>query len=243
MSEHPIAPSESVPADFADAFDEWIGGATIAKRSVPIYGKPGLYAEFQDLERRQALLESLGEDGGEFAGSESSKIEQRMRELYDEWQASKSTWTVRAVDSDELDELKVQEPALVEPTPPEKPDAPAPLPAKHDAAEAKRFTLDTQKHRAAMDQYEAAVADYEPKAKAYSLELAYRTIAACVVKVEFADGRTIDHVTVEQVRRLRESLGERQILSLTTAAQLAALQEPEIPAPFSPRTSQDETTS
>src|SRR5690554_2188570 len=70
VSEHPITPSESVPADFADVFDEWIGGATIAKRSVPIYGKPGLYAEFQDLERRLELLESLGEDGGEFAGSE-----------------------------------------------------------------------------------------------------------------------------------------------------------------------------
>lgn len=241
MSELPITPSESVPADFDSIFDDWIGGATIAKRSVPIYGKPGLYAEYQELERRLELLDSLGET--EFAGSESSQIERRMRELHDEWQASKSTWTVRAVDFDELDELKAQEPALIEPKEPERPTAPAPLPAKHDVQDAKRHTLETQKYRAEMDQYDAAMAEFEPKVKAFNLELGYRTIAATVVKVEFADGRTLDRVTVEQVRRLRETLGERQIQSLITAAQLAALQEPEIPAPLSQRTSEDETTS
>lgn len=243
MSELPITPSESVPAEFDSVFDDWIGGATISKRSVPIYGKPGLYAEYQELERRLSLLEDMGEAGAEFAGSESGQIERRMREIYDEWQASKSTWTVRALDFDEVDELKAQEPALVEPKAPEKPAAPAPLPAKHDAQDSKRFTLETQKYQAAMDQYDAAMAEYEPKSKVFNLELTYRTIAATVVKVEFADGRTLDRVTVEQVRRLRETLGERQILSLSSAAQLAALQEPELPAPFSPRTSEEETTS
>jgi len=40
--------------DFSDAFDDWIGGASISKRSLVIFGKPGLYARMQELEREYA---------------------------------------------------------------------------------------------------------------------------------------------------------------------------------------------
>lgn len=242
MSEQPFA-SESIPTDFADAFDDWIGGATVAKRSLPIYGKPGLFAEYEALERELQLAERYEEHGAEFAGSPTRTIEARMQEIHDEWMASKSTWTVRAIDGDEIEAIKAEDPPLVEPKAPAAPKPPAPLPAKRTAQDEKRFTLESQEFDKAKAEYEAAMVEHEPLAKAYNEELNYRVLSHVVERVEFADGRVIDGVTVDQLRRLRGSLGEKQILALFNAAMLAAMQESEIPAPFSRTTSESGRTS
>ena len=128
--------SDSVPADFEDEFDAWIGGATISKRSVAIYAKPGLFAEYQELAREREVLEEAEQGEGSLGDDRLSVIDARMSDLYDEWLASKSTWIVRAL----LDEdYKAVKEGLVEPTPLVAPVEPEPLAEKHSLADERAF--------------------------------------------------------------------------------------------------------
>ena len=224
--------SEALPADFdGAAFDDWIAGATVAKRSVVIYGKPGLYAEYEQLERDLEVAKSNEEHGAELAGSEVRRIERRMRELYDEWVASKSTWIVHALDDEALTALKEQEPALVEPEAPKPPEEPV-LPERPTVQQQKSHELARQAYEKAVAEHAAATKAHDRKHAAYAAEMNFRAIAAAVERVEFPDGRVAGEVSVGQLRAMHARLGEQQLLRLVTAIQLAGLTEPEIPAPF-----------
>lgn len=246
MSDLNLTESDPVPADFeGDAFDEWIGGATVSKRSVPIYGKPGLFAEYEDLERQREKAVDEQKGGAELGGSGIVAIDERLAEIYEEWMASKSTWTVRALDEDEIkavgatvDEAIGEEP--VEPKP-EHPK-PADLPKNHSDQQAKSHTIKMQAYEAAKPAHDAALKVYAEAHKAYIDELNFHLIAAAVERIEFANGRVQSEITVEQLRALKKRLGERQLMSLLNAAQLAIYVEPEIPAPFSNRDSEDDPT-
>lgn len=238
-----FTPEDTTPADFSEAFDEWIAGATVSKRSVPIYGKPGLYAEYEDLERQLEKAQQLGEEQQEMAGSEIGRIQRRMEEIYHEWVDSKSTWVVRALNEDEVERIRKQEPELVEPVEPTKPKAPEALPDRPSDRQARAHTVAQQRYEQELVEYETKRAAYEKELGEFSAEMNLRGIAAAVERIEFANGRVADGVTVEQVRQMKEKLGTRQITSLVTAAQLAAWSEPEIPAPFSRSSSKDDQTS
>src|SRR5690606_14927286 len=244
---------EAAPADFADVFDEWIAGASINKRSVTIYGKPGLAAEYEQLERDLEVAEEAEKHGAELAGSEVRRITARMEELYGEWQASKSTWTVRGVSSEMAERLKAAEPARVEPEPLVEPKAPV-LPERATEQQRKSHTIAMQEYDAKLAAYREALPEHTQAVEAFNDALNLRYITAAVLKIEFADGRTVEAevdddgavvvpaVTVAQLTKLRKRLGETQLLSLITASQAALLVEPEIPAPFSRRTSETEGT-
>lgn len=217
------------PADFGDAFDAWIGGATLSQKSIDIYGNMGLFAEYEQLERELKVAKAAA--AGEEASMEDSRvadIEQRMLELYDAWMASKSTWTVRGItqaDSRALSDLYPEIPL------------PADLPAGADAETKAK--------------YDAAVAAFDKR----SDERNYAILERTVLRIEFADGRVMaavlgdDQITVEtpaitatQLAKLRERLGEVQYIKLIGASKLAAVKEPVIPAPFSRSSSRPDPT-
>lgn len=238
-------PSEPIPADFeGDAFDEWIDGATVSKRSVAIYGKPGLFAEYEQLERDLEVAQAAAKGGEEMGGSESKRIERRLGEIYAEWMDSKSNWVVRALSEDDFDAIKEQmaEEGIVEPDPLPEPVPPKDLPAKRTDQQGKTHTLKTAEYETAKAEYDATLPDHTKAVTAYADELNFRIIATSVDRIDFASGRVQDSITVEQLRKLKKRLGERQLLSLISASQLAMYQEPEIPAPFSRTSSEDDQT-
>jgi len=207
------------PEDFGAAFDAWIGGATLSQKSIEIYGNPGLFAEYEKLERDLKIAKAEAEsEEASMSDSKVADIEEQMVDLYNKWQASKSTWTVRGVtqaDSKELSEKYPDE---------ELPKAPE---ADADAAAKKA--------------YKDAVAAYDANVDGRNYAVLERT----VLKIEFADGRTMEAefaddqvtivkpaITAAQLAKLRQRLGEVQYIKLIGASQLASLQEPVIPAPF-----------
>lgn len=245
MTEHiDIPQSEHIePTIDGDALDEWLAGATIAKRSVPIYGKPGLIAEIQELERQAAKVEQLEAEEA-LGDDEAEEIQARFDELHQEYIDSKSTWTVRALGDDDFERLGVELAAAVgeKPVVPVEPTQPAPLPAKRTATQ-------VGKHQAAMAEYEAKKASYDADVEAFEKAYAHwiternlRQVVAAVVKIDFADGRSVDSIDLDRLRTLSKILGDRQILALLAAIRAAMSEEPEISAPFSRRSSQDETT-
>lgn len=240
MTDIDTTASDPIPADFeGDAFDDWIGGATVSKRSVPIYGKPGLYAEYQELERERERIEEENKGGGEMAGSGLSKIDTRLAEIYDEWMASKSTWIVRALDGDETKAIEAE---LGEG--PMKPDelVKPELPVKHTDTQARAHTLKMRAYEEAKPAYDEAVKEYEAANDEYVTQLNLRILAEAVERIDFANGRSRDSITVEQLQAMKKKLGERQVLKLIHASQLAHLAEPEIHAPFSQDSSETDQT-
>lgn len=241
-----LTESEAIPADFdeGDAFDDWIGGATISKRSVPIYAKPGLYAEWEQVERDIEIAEAEEAGGQELGGSGSSKLKKRREEIYHEWMDSKSDWVVRALDQDDLDAIvaELEEEGFVEPESLVEPVEPKPLPNKHTEQQGKAHTLAVNDYEAAKVEYDAALPDHQKAVGAYADELNLRIISAAVDRIDFASGRVQDGITVAQLRKLKKTLGERQLLKLMGASQLAMYQEPEIHAPFSQDSSEGDQT-
>ena len=95
---------------------------------------------------------------------------------------------------------------------------------------------------AARAAYDAAYQKYGADLATATREMNLRILSESVSKIEFADGRTVDHVTVSQLRTLREKLGDRQILMLVNAATLATVEEPEMQPPFWQRRSKTDQT-
>ena len=206
--------------DFSDAFDDWIGGASISKRSLVIFGKPGLYARMQELEREYAR--AVDHHGGEAALGESDvpRIEAEMEEIVAEWQASKSTWTVRPLSDEQTKAIKAE--VGIEPRRPARP--PENAPAGDHATYARKFKT--------FDDAEGEYAD------AVNL----RVIVAAVESIKFADGRTTAGVTLEQLQAMRSALGDVQLQKLINETTLATAEEPVIEAPKSRKSSQADQT-
>lgn len=205
-----------------DWFDQWLETGTVAQRSVPIYGRPDLFARYEDLQRQldvalqveKAGERSLSEDG-------SSSIIERMEALYEQWQASKSVWFIRALRSDEIDAIRDE---CGFPDEPEEPGKDASEEAKAEHAAAQKA--------------------YETQARAADSKANTLMVSRALVKIENSAGETVrEHITPEQVERMREKLGETQILRLVGAAMVAATQETSIPVPFSLRSSKSDRDS
>ena len=97
---------EPVPAG-DDWFDAWLNTGTVAQRSVEIYGRPDLFAEFEALERQLSVAKEIEESGDKVLGDTGvDTIEKKMEDLYAEWQKSKTTWFIRALTSSEVEKIK-----------------------------------------------------------------------------------------------------------------------------------------
>lgn len=97
---------ESVPAG-EGWFDQWLNTGTVAQRSVEIYGRPDLFAEFESLERQLSVAKEIEESGDKVLGDTGVEtIEKKMEDLYTEWQKSKTTWFIRALTSSEIEQIR-----------------------------------------------------------------------------------------------------------------------------------------
>lgn len=97
---------EAVPAG-EGWFDSWLNTGTVAQRSVEVYGRPDLFAEFESLDRQLSVAREVEESGDKVLGASGAEtIEQKMEDLYAEWQKSKTTWFIRALTAAEIDKIK-----------------------------------------------------------------------------------------------------------------------------------------
>lgn len=260
----PTLTSDDATVEFdANFFDEWIDGASPARRSVTIYGKPGLYAEATQLRKDIEVARAVAKDG-EMAGSGLAALQAREEEIYAEWMASKTTWVVERLDEDGADRIRasLEADGFVDPSEPEIPERPEEpvkpvLPddptekqqrthtARMKAYEAEwaAFEAKLPAYKAAMEKYESDYATWEKEHDRFVDESNYRMVAEAFVEMQNADGSTkATSITVSQLRRLAKTLGSVQILKLSTAVTDATANERELEAPFSQSTSEDDPT-
>lgn len=216
----------TAPLDFDDnVLDEWIGGGDVTKHLVVMYGKPQLAAEYETLED-QIRLASLNasDDGDELGGSEVGKLKRRLEEVYNEWAAARSRWTVRAITDETLAEAEkaTAKAKGAQPVPPKEPSKDAPASKRED--------------------YEAKFKKYEIADREWNDHSNAELIMRLVEHIEFADGRVARVTKPEQILKMRATFGEQQILKILDAAKLGRMLSPELKAPFSSSTSRGAQT-
>ena len=107
MTEENLDVGSPVSTEGRDWFSDWLDAGTVAQRSVEIYGRPDLFAKFEALERRLAVAQEVEESGDKMLGDTGvDTIEAELEELYNQYQASKTTWYIRALTSAEFDKIK-----------------------------------------------------------------------------------------------------------------------------------------
>lgn len=211
----PVEDSAAVPAG-DDWFDSWLETGTVSQRSVDVYGRPDYYAQYEDLERKYAIAQAKEKNGPErdlTEMSEANQILEAMEKLYGAWMKSKTTWFMRALNEDEIDEAK------------EAADFPTEPKFKEGMAEGAKKEVQAKYERA------------KTKADAVSN---YSMISKSLVKVTNQAGDTVkESITAAEVEKMRAKIGDLQILRLVSAAMIASTQEPTMPVPLSPTNSND----
>lgn len=216
----PVNDSQAVPAG-DDWFDQWIDAGTVSQRSVDVYGRPDLYAQYEDLERKYAVAQAKERKGGPERDltemSEANQILEAMEKLYGAWMKSKTTWFIRALNEDEIDSIKD---AANFPTEPK---------FKDGMAEGAKKEVQ---------------AKYERELTRANSESNFGMVSAALVKVTNPSGDTVkESITPAEVEKMRAKIGDLQILRLVSAAMVASTQEPTMPVPLSPTNSNDDQDS
>lgn len=195
--------------------DEWLSTGTLARRAVPIYNDPSLAAEFDVLAQRLSELEAMtkGEESSVGESAEITEVYEQMVAVHERWEASKATWTVRALTEDEVKAITDEHP---------DPEVPEVLRAKRQPG-----TVWDDVQRA---EGQAFIAAREEAITERNLAM----IALAVVEVATSRGST-STVTVEQVRRLQgRPHGKQQVTRLIEAVTSATTGDIEIPRPTLP---------
>lgn len=196
----------------------WIETGTIARRTVVIHNDPAAADRFLELEKR---LAELGVDeGDEIADTplastgvdaELEEIRREHAELYKRWEASRATWTVRAVSEEEVEAIVAASAAPKMPVPPLE-----------------------KAGRAAQEAYYEKVAEYTEAKKKWDDAVDLAVIARAVESVETAQG-TAKGVTVEQLRSLKSRPhGSHWLKQLRDAVNAATEGDVDVPRPTSP---------
>lgn len=205
MADNITPDSEAVPVG-DDWFDQWLETGTVAQRSVPIYGRPDLFAKYEDLERRRQIAAEVDQEERSLGDSSLADIDEEINALYKQWQESKTVWYIRALQPDEIDAARDEVNFPEEPKP---------------ADGEKEITAEVRR-------------EYEREAEAANTRANQILVSRSLVKIENNDGRVVqERITPEQVAVMRSKLGDQQILRLVAAAMVAATQETSIPVPFS----------
>ena len=195
-----------------DIFD-WIESGTVARHTVEIYNNPGLAAEYEALERELAVAER--DAGGEKTVGESDVVEDilgRMEALWDQWQASKATWTVQALPQEKVRAIFDEVPL------PEAPKDPGEKATDAEKAE-----------------YKEALEGHLEAAQKVIDERNFHIVAASVVSVETSRGSAAS-VPIEAVRKMHgRTHGPDQVTRLVKAVEAATTGEVVIPVPKSRR--------
>lgn len=200
-----IPASDAVPVG-DDWFDQWLETGTVAQRSVNVYGRPDLFAKYEDLERRRAVAAEVEDEEKSLGDSTLADLDEEISNLYKQWQDSKTTWYIRALQPEEINAVRDEC---------NFPDEPKP-----------------GKDEKAVDP--AVRREYEREADEANTRANQLMVSRALVKIENNAGDTVrESITSEQVGAMRSKLGDQQILRLVAAAMVAATQEVSIPVPFS----------
>lgn len=219
--------SEALDVDFDDAFDAWLEGGHVARRSVVIYSKPHLYAEFQDLERRmRGLVAALGKDVSQ-SDPEMEALEADYERVYEQWMASKSTWYVHQLSPEDTKLVTASIPVL-EALPKDASDAAKATRARKVEAEQNELNLRT-----------VAVATLQLKIGDKVIDL------PPISKVDEDDPATMKKALkdveriVSKLRGMVRTIGDDGVLKIIEAIALAG-RDDEIPAPKSRKPSESD---
>lgn len=200
-----MSSSTPVPAG-DDWFDNWLTTGTVAQRSVDIYGRPDLMAEYDQLQRKLSTAEQIerSENGKELSNTEqreSTVILEQMEKLYDDWSRSKTTWFIRALSADEARTINKESDGIEEPG--------------NDASEADKAA------------YREQIEELNERTDLMAVETA-------LVRVEDHQGNTVmTSITLPKLRALRDKVGQMQMNRLVQASLVASSQEPSMPVPLS----------
>ena len=209
-------PAEEPTPEFN--FDEWIKNGTVRQKSVVIHNDAAIFDKVEALEkRRKEILADQRRTGGERSLSEKdelAEIEAKEAELAESWEASKATFTVRALDTREAQKVIEDHPL---PPPPPMPDRNAPVQVKK--------------------RWEADKVDWAKKYDDALLEQNIAFVALAVVSVETPSG-SVDHVSIEQLRAIYERPhGKAQFGELIKATNEVTTGDIEVPRPLLPASS------
>lgn len=210
----------------SDTFDliDWINRGTVGERDVVIYNDPSLVAEYERLEARHAeLLRDADDDPEATLADEhpAAAIEREMVELYERFEASKMTWTIRALTDAEVRAIHERLPL---PDGPREPREPKGSPKASQA---------WAEYRRALAAYKADLERHLERVAEVQDDRNLHTIAAATMRVTTTAG-TVDGVTYEQVRALREGpYGKVRVERLINAISDLTTKEAVIPAPKS----------
>jgi hypothetical protein len=216
----------------------WIASGTVATRTVDIFNRPDMVAEYEALEAEYAEAEKAaaraGDDAPLSAVDPRPDIEARMAEWRERWEASKATWTVRALSHDEIENTFEPKTGGVS-----SPPQPVPPPA--------------QAGKKAAEDYAEKVTKWARTVHEADRERTLHLIAAAVTAVESTRGRLERDpgeppiVTVEALRTLRDrphgdtwvgmipsGKGQRVTGKLATAVMAATEGDVAVPRPTSP---------
>lgn len=237
---------EAVPVDFD--LDDWIDGGSVSQRSVPIYSRPDLMADYEEWERRYKDAETRTKAGDVSLGDEDelAALEAEGEALLKQWQASKADWRVRALSIEEIEEIAGRAPTF--PDLPKFLEPEPALPRDHSTGKAPSGAWLAGK-AAWTARHDAFLSEQKPEADALAKKRAaavdetnLESIAAAVVSIDFANGAHADGVTVAQLRKMRAKIGPNQVARLIQAATLATYAEPDLSVPFSRATSKGDRT-
>lgn len=217
---NPADDSTAIPAG-DDWFDSWISTGTVSQRSVDVYGRPDLYAQYENLERQYAIAQAQEKNGGAERDltemSASNQILEDMEKLYAAWTASKTTWFIRALNEDEIDKIK------------DEADFPTEPKFKEGMAEGAKKEVQSR---------------YEKELTRANSKSNFGMISAALVEVKNSKGDVVKkEITAAEVEKMRAKIGDLQILRLVSAAMVASTQEPTMPVPLSPTNSNDDLDS
>jgi len=192
--------------------DQWLNSGTARTETVELFADQAIMDEMRDLIARRDILESQSTTGQRAMGEANPMrdLERDEAALWARYEASKSTWIVRALTPDETEEIRDEFP---EPMAPQM--LPKVAPAKAKAAWAV--------------ERDAFVKESERQA----IERDLHFIAKATISITTGQGAT-ETISVAQVRAMRaREYGPDRIEMLTKAIAKATRGEVEMPRPKS----------
>lgn len=103
-------PQDALAEDFD--LDAWIDEARLPERSVTVFGRADLVAELQELEEQLAKVRTSG--GDDRLVDPASELQQRVREVEAQRQASARTFRFRALSAAEVRKIRTEAPKDVD---------------------------------------------------------------------------------------------------------------------------------
>ncbi len=222
----------------------WLDGATLAEASVDVFADLKVLGRHQEWERRyeaaQVTAESLPDERSAGEVDPFAELEAEGEAILDALRASKTTWFMAALGSE--DEQAIQD-AHPFPTAPVKFSEDSPVLVKRPTevqaeaylaeirARAEREAAFNVEHITEIEAHNAAVQAVLQARGAEKIVRSFR-------RVEAPNGTSSTPLTIEQAKALPGQIGEAQTYSIIQAVDTATQAEPVVPAPFSRKPSE-----